>query len=293
MKYLTPLLALSLSFSVFAGEKVDKSLDVEANGQVEINNTRGEITVKGWDKNQVRVKGTLDDLTEKFIFETSGDKTTIKVKLPRNTGHRSHDGSKLEVWLPQSSSMSFTGVATDLKVEKVEGGVEINSVSGDLKISQIKKRTYVNNVSGDIDANEIEGKFEISTVSGDLKAKISASQISVSGVSADLDINAASFERVKASTVSGSIKLKGQMLANGEIKMSSVSGDAYYYFTDNFDAKVSLETAPGGRVVNEFNDVEPQTSFIDSQSLAFTSGEGSGVIRMSTVSGDIGLKSGK
>ncbi len=290
MKQLTILFLLSISLTAFAGDKVDKSINVDSAGVVEVHNTRGEISILGWDKNVVSVKGTLDDLAESFVFEKQEDTVVVKVKLPRNTNFKSRDGSNLVIKVPVASKVSFSGVATDLKVNTIHNGIEINSVSGDLEIKDIKKRTYINNVSGDINLSQIEGALEVSTVSGDLKGVVSSPKIVVSGVSAEIEINANQIEFANVSNVSGDLSLRGKLSDDGELKMSSVSGEAFYYVNGELDATVKVDTAPGGNIINQVTSDKPKTSFIQSQSLKFKSGNGNAAIRMSTVSGDIGIK---
>ena len=291
MKKLISLLLVSYCLSATAGEKVDQTLDVTADGVVEVHNVRGEITFEGWDKNQVKVTGTLDDLTEKFIFKTTGDRTLVKVKLPRNSRYRSRDGSDLKIMLPRSSRLAFSGVATDLDVSEIDGGVDINSVSGDIVVKETKGRTYINSVSGELKLKDLVGSLEVSTVSGDLEAKVQCKKLNISGVSADLAIQSEQIETANLSTVSGDTRISGSMSDDAELKMSSVSGEAFYYIKGDLNARVSMETAPGGDITNEYSEDRPKSSFINSHSLRFTAGSGKGVVRMSTVSGNIGLKS--
>ncbi len=291
MKTLVALTLSILSVAAIAGEKVDKTLDMNATGEVEIHNNRGDIVVKGWDKNQVSVKGELDDLAEKFVFKVEGDKTYIKVVLPdRNSNSRSGKGSDLKIFVPMGVSVQFGGVATDLDFSNINGGVDISSVSGEIKISKINKRAYINSVSGDITLNDIAGKIEVSTVSGDVVAKVASKRLAISGVSSDISVKTDSIELAKLSTVSGNTKLYGKLANNGEIKLSNVSGDSYFYVQGELNARVALDTGPGGNVVNKYSDDKPTSSFIGSEKLKFTAGNGDGLVRMSTVSGEIGLK---
>ena len=68
-KLITVFALFILSITANAGEKIDKTLDAVSNGEVEIHNNRGIIVVQGWDKEQVSVKGELDDLAEKYGAE--------------------------------------------------------------------------------------------------------------------------------------------------------------------------------------------------------------------------------
>ena len=290
MKDLVSLLLFVSSFSVLAGDKIDKTIDASPDGLVEIHNTRGEISISGWDKSQVSVKGTLDDLAESFVFETTGSKTIVKVKLPRNTNFRSRDGSKLTINVPKGAKVSFSGVATDLKINTIMKGVDINSVSGDVTLSDIKGRTYINNVSGELSLNNIEGSLEVSTVSGDVKAKVNSNKIVLSGVSAELNIETNQIDSATVSTVSGDAFITGALNSSGEVKMSSVSAEAVFFVRGELNATVAIETAPGGDIVNQYSEDKPKTSFINSQNLQFTSGDGTGAVRMTTVSGEVGIK---
>jgi len=291
MKKLLVLVFLLFSITAIAGDKIDKSLEVSGQGEIEIHNNRGKITLKGWDKNQVSVKGELDDLTEKFIFTTEGDKTLIKVVLSETNMHsRSGDGSNLKIFIPSNLAVQFGGVATDLDFSEVKNGIDINSVSGNVNLNKVDGRIYINSVSGNLELKALTGQLEISTVSGDVNGTVSSKKLTVNGVSSDIIIKTQQFEMAKLSTVSGDTKLYGQLESDGEIRLNSVSGNSYFYISDELNAKVVLDTGPGGNVVNDYSNEKPTSSFIGSEKLQFIAGNGKGEIRMSTVSGNIGLK---
>ena len=300
MKKLTLGCYIALTFLLLnsnlllAGEKVDKELEVGNSGEIEIRNNRGKIEVKGWDENRISVKGELDDLTEKFIFKTSGDKTLIKVKLPeRSRSSLSGKGSNLKIMVPKSFGVHFGGVATDLDISNIESSVDISSVSGDVNAKSINAKLHINSVSGKIKLQDVNGTMQVSTVSGDLDAKVSSQKILVSGVSSDISIRSEDIETAQISNVSGNSKLSGSLADDGIIKMSTVSGDSYYTAQTDLNARILLDTGPGGDVVNKFSEDKPTRSFIGSEKLKITLGNGKGEIRMSTVSGEIGILKSK
>ncbi|MBV1909866.1 MAG: DUF4097 domain-containing protein [Kangiellaceae bacterium] len=285
---------MGLSVHVVAGEKINKSLDVSANGQVKIHNNRGDISVKGWDKNQIVVKGELDDLAEKFIFETKNNRTLIKVVLPRRNSHaRSGGGSDLKIFVPKGYSVQFGGVSTDIDVSSVSKDVDISSVSGNIKLTSIGAGADINSVSGDISIKQVAGRLSISTVSGDVDAKVTSENIQVSGVSSDIKVMTNQIKSAKIETVSGDTFLHGKLNDSGAIRLSNVSGKSIYFTDNDLNARVILDTGPGGDIVNRLTKHEPTRSFIGSENLKFTVGDGEAQIRMSTVSGEIGLRSRK
>ena len=192
--------------------------------------------------------------------------------------------------VPEGSKVSFSGIATDVKFKNISRGVEVNSVSGDIDISEINGRVYVNSVSGDIKLKSLQGSLEVSTVSGSLEAMVDCENVTVSAVSADIELSLKKIKSARLSTVSGDVKLSGVLLNDGELKLGSVSGDAFYHVNCELNAQVAIETAPGGNIINQYSDHIPKSTFINSHNLRFTAGDGNGVIRMSTVSGKIGIK---
>jgi len=290
MKTLYSLVIFVVSLSALAAEQVDERREVVADGQVEIKNVRGEIEIEGWDDNVVQVKGRLDDLAESFIFNVDGDKTTIRVELPRESRYRSREGSRLKIRLPKSSKVSFSGVATDLTIRHLNKGIHVNSVSGDVFISDLKGSTYINSVSGNLRLESINGGVHISTVSGGLKANIESEHLKVRSVSGDLDIALTQITQASLSSVSGDMQLSGKLTEGGRVMMKSITGKAQFRVPSQLDAKFIMHTAPGGKITNEYSEDQPTSSFINAQSLEFSSGSAASLVKMSTVSGEVALK---
>ena len=70
-------LAIAMS-SAAEAEKIDRTLDVQEQGRVDIDVMDGSIIIKGWDKPQVRVVGNVPINEHNFTFKTKGDRTKIE-----------------------------------------------------------------------------------------------------------------------------------------------------------------------------------------------------------------------
>ena len=109
------LLTLVFSTTVTAKTAVDQSLAVPSDALISIDNTRGEVTIIGWDQAKVTVKGDLDDLAEAFIFDLKDQQVVIEVNVPRLDLNRGN-GSNLTIQVPQESRVRFVGVSTDVEI---------------------------------------------------------------------------------------------------------------------------------------------------------------------------------
>lgn len=281
------VLAFTASLAVIATDSVDETKVAETDGRVLIHNVRGEIRVHGWDKSEVRVQGDLDDRTEEFIFEVNGPVTEIRVKIPSHT--RFGDGSDLDIYVPQQNKVKFNGVSTDLVISQIEGGVSIHSVSGEVVADNIKNHVEINTVSGEVQVLRSDGRLNIVSVSGNLDLDSKATEVNLNTVSGDVNADLEEFESLTSSTVSGEIEINGLLSPSGDISMASVSGDIQLMLDSPVDARISVKTGPGGDITNGLTDDDPVEMFPAQMKLQTTSGDGSGRIKISTVTGDVRL----
>jgi hypothetical protein len=283
------LLTLVFSTTVTAKTAVDQSLAVPSDALISIDNTRGEVTIIGWDQAKVTVKGDLDDLAEAFIFDLKDQQVVIEVKVPRLDLNRGN-GSNLTIQVPQESRVRFVGVSTDVEIENIRGGVQVQLVSGDLEARRIESQLLINTVSGDIEINGVIGSVLASTISGDLELVTTAKSLRLDTVSGDVDLTLKAFDQLAVHSVSGSMEIDGELNPAGQIELASVSGDIRLGLQPGLNATLDLDGGISGDIVNDLSDDEVETRFPSRQRLRAIVGDGSGRIGIRTVSADITLK---
>ena len=281
--------SLLFATTLSAGEEVDSTLVAESNGSIRIINTRGEVDIYGWDENEIKVEGELDDLAEELIFEVDGSKARIEVRLPRSNINWG-DGSDLEIYVPFNSSITLEGVSSDTTVKNIQGGLRLRSVSGDASIDSVGKLVMVKAVSGDIEVTESSGKANISTVSGEIDVEMASMDITLDTVSGDIEAELEQFSKLRVNAVSGDVSIEGQLVDSGDLDISTVSGDVRLNVESPVNASLTIETGPGGEIVNELSDHEPVDKFPAHMELNAELGDGSGKIILRTVSGDVRIE---
>jgi len=284
------LLLLVLPVVIQAGDSVDQQLSATKDGVVEIHNTRGEVSITGWDKDSIKISGELDDLATGLTFEVEDGVTLIRVEMPKHINYG--DGSDLDIRVPSQSRVEFDGVSTDVDVNQVLGGTGVRTVSGDIRASVLDNRIRIRSVSGEVEVSETTGIIKVSSVSGDVELDIEASEIAVDAVSGEVRLELGDFDRLMTSTISGDLRIEGHLNNSGLITMKSVSGEISLRLNDAINAQISAKTGPGGDISNHLNDDEPEDIFPTQTKLQTTLGDGSGSIRMSTVTGEIRLLKG-
>lgn len=313
MSVVTALLVMSPL--TLAGDKVDETKDTIAQGEVFIDVMNGKVSIKTWDKNQVKVTGELDDKAEGYTFEIDGDRISFEVEMPkRGWGNNWNSdwgdkGSELEIWMPTTNSLKFEGVNVDVEVENIAGGTRLNTVNGDISAVNMSKRVSLETVNGEIKSENLSGKLRlhtvngevfdknstgelyIETVNGDINSTTSAKEIHLNNVNGDLKINTKLVDDMDVSTVNGDLDLSITLAETGRLVYSSVGGDADIRFDADISASFDIEVHAGGDIDNDLSKHRAkEQKYGPGEKLRFKLGSGKADIEIDTVSGDIHLK---
>jgi DUF4097 and DUF4098 domain-containing protein YvlB len=282
------ILGLVLAMPLMA-EEVNRTLDAAPDGEVDVANIAGAITIVGWSRDQVEVTGTLGRNVEELVFERDGDNVTIQVKIPRK-GRRGSDAD-LTIRVPRDSSIDVSGVSADISVEGVRGVQRLQTVSGDVETESFGNDVSAESVSGDVDVegNESDAETNIGTVSGDVTLAGGSGVVRARSVSGEVVINEGTFSRAELGTVNGGIIFRSGLRKDGRFSAETVNGDMDVEFAGNVSARIEIETF-NGAIRNCFGPEPQRTSkYTPGLELSFTEGAGNGRVEISTMSGDVRL----
>ncbi len=258
MKNLALLVILTLIFlsPTLAGRAIDETLTASADGEVSIELITGSVRIIGWDRDEVRITGTIGDDVEELDISSSSGRVSIEVEFPDDGRRRIRDAeADLEIHVPTGSSVETETVSADISVEGVSGTVEMESVSGEITIEGAMREVEAETVSGDIrlmsDDALREGEF---------------------------------------ASVSGDIEFRAALDAGGEFSFETVSGDIELRLPSNTSAEFSVETF-SGKIDNEFGpEAEKDSKYLPSKSLEFSTGSGSASVEVESFSGRVSLR---
>ena len=309
LQKIIPMILLSAACSSFAGEHIDKSLSISDVSSVNIENLRGKITVIGWEKDIISVKGELEDDAEGLIFKQKGSSVKIKVELEKHNNNfwgGNDKGSTLTIHMPKNIRVSFDGISSDLNFENLHGSAEGKTVSGDIYAKNLSERVELISVSGDIDSKNLSGKVSLSSVSGSIKdrqssgrlnlrvvsgeinAQSTAKEVVIENVSGDIQVSLGEVDELIVSNVSGDFSGSLSLNESGAVKMSSVSGSLALKLQKNVQASFRLSANAGGDIINTITNQKPkEAKYGPSSKLRFETGNAGANVRASTVSGEI------
>lgn len=303
---------LLLTANVFAGEKIDETLKVNATGLITIESMRGEVEIVGWNEDSMSVVGELDDKATGYTFETEDGFTVFKVNMPKRMKNRSWNksqGSELKIKVPVGANIKFESVNGNVSVSGVGGGSDIHTVNGNVSAEMLKKRIKLETVNGNIDSEALDGKIRLATVNGNVRdkdskgrvtyntvngridSKTAAQRVFVENVNGSIELDLQTTEELEISTVNGNIDASMNLTDDAQVSVTTVSGSARLALSGNVGGSYRLSSHAGGRIKNRLSDdpVKKQ-KYGPGSSLKFRLGGGDAQVEMTSVSGNLTIE---
>src|SRR5664279_2072334 len=148
-------LGLSLMAAVFAVSAeaqvtadFHRTVPLSSSGRVSLENINGNVTVTGWDRNEVQI-----DAVKKARDQQKLDEARIEIDV-------SNDAVQIKTKYPEGHNNNNPATVTyELHVPRLARLDHINLVNGSLEVSQF---------NGEIDANLVNGKTDLRDLSGRL-----------------------------------------------------------------------------------------------------------------------------
>lgn len=245
------LAAALLAPAALAQTAINETRPLDARGRVDISNLKGRIEVRGWERNEVQVTGTLGKGVEKLDIDGSGPQVSIEVRYPRNNGWGGEKTgpTDLVVMVPLRADLDIESVAADVHVSGTGSGeLSISTVSGSVVAAAAPRKADVETVSGNATLTLNSDDVDVATVSGSilLRGRL-AGEIDAETVSGRIEVivNGEKVRDLGASTVSGRVEVSTDVAPAGEISMESVSGDLILRLPKDVSAQVSGESFSG------------------------------------------------
>ncbi|WP_421569821.1 DUF4097 family beta strand repeat-containing protein [Stenotrophomonas sp. PD6] len=277
-------LGLLLPLAAQAATRVDERHPLAAGGRVEISNIAGKVSVRGWDRNEVALSGSMAD-----GLRLQQDKSTNRVRweviYPRNGNN---GGATLELRVPRSVEVQLGTVSADIDVADVElRRLQANAVSGDIAAAGRSAETALTTVSGSIRSQVNTQRMALRAVSGSIQAGGGiAGEVAAETVSGSIRLDAAQVQRLAAEAVSGSLTVGATGLApGGKVTLQTVSGSIALKLPAKVSAQLAVKTFSGD-IQSDAGQVE-RPRYGPGRSLDTRLGGGDGDISINAHSGNV------
>jgi DUF4097 and DUF4098 domain-containing protein YvlB len=218
------------------GEKLERSFPVGADPIVTLCVASGTLKVRGWDKNELRVRSL--DATQ-IEFRPIG-KDTLKpanridvMVLNKSTGaHPKFDCQAIadvEMEVPSGATVQVQTRDGDIVIAGVSGAYA-GSQNGDITIERATKLVEAGSVGGSIFLKDSSGRVNLSSAGGgveviNVRAATDEDTFEVGTVSGDIQLDRVTNPKVTAKTVNGTVTMLGPLAKQGWYGFTNMTGD--------------------------------------------------------------------
>lgn len=292
------LFTSALSSTAAAATPINETRPLAARGHLSVENLKGRIEVRAWERNEVKIEGSLGQGVEKLEILGDAQHLTVKVKYPKGgglgffSGNDKSEPSQLRLMVPLQADLEIDAVSADVDVSGVASGeLSIDNVSGDVSVVGAPREASIDSVSGDLKLIINSANVSTESVSGDidLRGRLGG-DVHVETVSGDIALagHHSSVRKLTCSTVSGDMRIGTALAADGRIGVESVSGNITLRMPANLSAQVRGESFSGDLAAPDVQISRPKHG--PGSSFEHRYGNGDGEISFETFSGDARLQ---
>jgi DUF4097 and DUF4098 domain-containing protein YvlB len=247
------------------GEKIERSLTVDAQATVTLCVSSGTLNVHGWDKNEIRVRSNdavqLDFRRIDKNKDASKPATRVDViVLDKST----LQNPKLDCQAIADVDMDVPSGAT-VQVQTRDGDITIAGVArayagsqnGDITIERATKLVEAGSVGGSILLKDSSGRVNLSSAGGgvevvNVRAATDDDTFEVGTVSGDIHLDRVSTPKVTAKTVNGALMMTGPLAKAGYYGFTNVTGDIVLALPSDASFHLNAKFSEKHDIVSDF-----------------------------------------
>lgn len=262
-------------------QQIDSTVPVERGQRLEVDLFAGDVDVKTWSKNAVRVVADPDG---RGRVEIERSATSVSV---RTTGRRGPPlSTDIELTVPAWMALDISGVYTDITIAGARGPISAETVQGDVSAEGGDGLVSVKSVQGGVSVTGAKGRIEANSVNADVEVRRSTGEVSTETVNGSIDLVGTDATTLTATSVNGDLNYDGPLHSGGRYALSTHNGDITLAVAEAASAAVSVSTFNG-----EFESDFPVTltETRKGKRFNFTIGSGSAQVTLESFQGTISL----
>jgi hypothetical protein len=262
-------------------QQVDTTFPVRSGQRLVVDGFGGDIDVKTWGKNVVRVEADPGPRT-RLEIETTG--STVNLRTEGRRGPPS--STDLTITVPAWMGLDLSGVNSSVKVTGVRAPITVETVQGDVEVEGGVGNVSLRSVQGEVTLKGAKGRIDVHSVNEDVSVTDASGEITAETVNGEIVLERVDASSLTATTVNGDVGYDGPIRTGGAYNLSSHNGDVTIAMPPSASATVTVSTYSG-----EFESDFPITlrETRKGRRFSFTLGGGSAQVALESFQGTIRL----
>jgi DUF4097 and DUF4098 domain-containing protein YvlB len=260
--------------------QVDTTLNAVRGQRLAVNAYAGEVTVRAWNRNAVRIEADGDQNQ----LEIASSPTGISIRTQGR--HGPPEEITIRISAPAWMGLSLAGVNTSAKVEGIRAPISVETVEGEVDVTGGESLISLRSVQGSVRLRGAKGRINVNSVNDDVEVANSSGDIAAQTVNGEILLQGVDASSLDANTVNGDISYSGPIRSNGRYALSTHNGDLTLTVPQGTSAAVTVSTFSGD-FESEFP--VPLQGTRKGKGFNFTLGSGSAQVTLESFQGTIRL----
>lgn len=276
------MLAAAL-LSLLALAQTDQTVQVQKGTRLEISNFAGDVVIRVWDRDAVRVEAEHSDRDTVEI--RPGEQRLVVRGRSRSGNARSLDYS---ITVPRWMAVRVTGTYSDVTIEGVGGDVSVETTRGDIIVNGGSGFVSLKSVQGEITLRNSKGRVDVSSVNEGIRLADITGDVSAETTNGGIIMERIDSENVDVYAVNGNVTFDGPIKDKGTYRLTTHNGTVSLAVPEKANLTLSGRTYNGGfRASFPLPKVEePNTR----RRFSLTFGNGNARVELESFNGSIVLR---
>lgn len=271
-----------------ADTKIEATRSVSGQGEVEIVENLGTITVRGWERNSIHVSGNLIEGIDELLITQEGNRTVIRVN---HTQKRDLRDITLNIEIPSANDLTVNGGIANISVNGIKGTQTLRSISGWITTEIAGENIFIKGGTGKIKVTGTghAAPLSLSTISGNIVVNNITGKLMVTSITGDVDINKAVISQAEMTTTNGHISLDGRLTEDGNITVKTINGDIEIKLDKPDNLAIEIDNLNGNSNNCLDTRIRPADAPPESRHHSYLNGDGSRKVLINTINGDVDI----
>ena len=262
--------------------QTDQTVQVTKGARLTVDNHAGEVFIRGWDKDAVRVQARHPQRTRVAVRTVAAG-----VAISSSSTH-APAAVDYEINVPVWMAIKVDGHYAYIDVEGTTNEVAADTVRGDISIKGGSGFVAGKSVEGEVKVSGARGRVSVNSINQGVSVENSSGDIVAETVNGPIRLTGIDAESVEATTVNGNVAYEGSAQPRGRYRFSSHNGNIAVGVPETAGASFSVRTYNGS--INTNLPIQRSGEGGRGRRVLYTMGNGSAEFELESFGGTIQLR---
>jgi DUF4097 and DUF4098 domain-containing protein YvlB len=264
--------------------QTDETVAVTRGARLVIDNFAGEVIVKAWERDQVRVQAR-HAARVKVAVKSSGSAVTVRSDSSGPPASVDYD-----IMAPAWMAVKIEGTYNFITIEGSKAEISAETTRGDILLKGGTGTIIAKSVQGAVSLEGSRGRITASSVNEGIRMTDVSGDITAETTNGSISMTRAASASIQATTINGDVTFDGSLADNGRYAFATHNGNISVAVPESSNATFIVRTYNGDFATALQMAGPPRSEARRGRRLTYTLGNGSAEMELETFGGSIRIR---